>query len=41
VQDHLPQDRRAQPFAEEEAERSAYRTELERRAVYVSMGEGI
>jgi serine O-acetyltransferase len=41
VQDHRVQDHRAQPFAEEEAERSAYREELERRAIYVSMGEGI
>jgi serine O-acetyltransferase len=41
VQEHRVQDRRAQPFADEEAERSAYRDELERRAVYVSMGEGI
>ncbi|MFZ0303014.1 MAG: serine O-acetyltransferase [Terracidiphilus sp.] len=45
VQDHRfrdrMQDRRAQPFADEEAERSAYREELERRAAYVSMGEGI
>jgi len=29
------------PFAEEEAERSAYRVELERMKVYVTMGEGI
>ena len=30
-----------QPFADEEAERAAYRVELERLKVYVSMGEGI
>jgi serine O-acetyltransferase len=30
-----------QPFADEEAERSAYRVELEKLRVYVSMGEGI
>ncbi|HVN92523.1 MAG TPA: serine O-acetyltransferase [Terracidiphilus sp.] len=29
------------PFAAEEAERTAYRTELERMRVYVTMGEGI
>src|SRR5580692_6251795 len=29
------------PFADEEAERSAYRVELEKLRVYVSMGEGI
>jgi serine O-acetyltransferase len=29
------------PFAAEEAERSAYRTELDRLRVYVTMGEGI
>ena len=29
------------PFAAEEAERSAYRVELERMRVYVTMGEGI
>jgi serine O-acetyltransferase len=29
------------PFAAEEAERSAYRVELERLRVYVTMGEGI
>jgi serine O-acetyltransferase len=32
---------RVKPFADEEAERSAYRVELERLRVYVSMGEGI
>jgi serine O-acetyltransferase len=32
---------RVKPFADEEAERSAYRVELERLKVYVSMGEGI
>jgi serine O-acetyltransferase len=32
---------RAKPFADEEAERTAYRRELERLRVYVSMGEGI
>jgi serine O-acetyltransferase len=32
---------RAKPFADEEAERTAYRVELERMRVYVSMGEGI
>jgi serine O-acetyltransferase len=31
----------AQPFAAEEAERTAYRAELERLQEYVSMGEGI
>ena len=31
---------RAKPFADEEAERAAYRVELERMKVYVSMGEG-
>jgi serine O-acetyltransferase len=31
----------AQPFADEEAERTAYREELDRLQVYVSMGEGI
>jgi serine O-acetyltransferase len=31
----------AQPFAEEEAERAAYRSELDRLRGYVSMGEGI
>jgi serine O-acetyltransferase len=31
----------AEPFAAEEAERSAYREELERLQEYVSMGEGI
>ncbi len=31
----------AKPFADEEAERSAYRVELDRLRVYVSMGEGI
>jgi serine O-acetyltransferase len=30
-----------QPFADEEAERTAYREELEKLRVYVSMGEGI
>jgi len=34
-------ERRAKPFADEEAERTAYRLELERMRVYVSMGEGI
>ena len=33
--------RRLQPFATEEAERSAYREELDQLAEYVSMGEGI
>jgi serine O-acetyltransferase len=32
---------RAEPFAEEEAERSAYRQELDKLVEYVSMGEGI
>ena len=32
---------RAEPFADEEAERAAYRVELERLKVYVTMGEGI
>jgi serine O-acetyltransferase len=32
---------RVAPFADEEAERSAYRVELERLRSYVSMGEGI
>ncbi len=31
----------AKPFADEEAERTAYREELERLRAYVSMGEGI
>lgn len=31
----------AEPFAEEEADRTAYREELDRLAWYVSMGEGI
>lgn len=35
------QQHRASPFADEEAERAAYRVELERLRVYVSMGEGI
>lgn len=35
------QDHRATPFADEEAERSAYRVELEQMRIYVSMGEGI
>jgi hypothetical protein len=30
-----------EPFAAEEADREAYRVELERLRVYVSMGEGI
>lgn len=34
-------DHTAMPFADEEAERAAYRMELERLRVYVSMGEGI
>ncbi len=34
-------ERTAQPFADEEAERTAYREELERLRIYVSMGEGI
>jgi len=34
-------ERWAKPFADEEAERSAYRVELERLKFYVSMGEGI
>lgn len=33
--------RRVEPFATEEAERSAYREELDKLAEYVSMGEGI
>ncbi len=32
---------RARPFADEELERTAYRVELDRLRVYVSMGEGI
>ena len=32
---------RAAPFADEAAERQAYREELERLREYVSMGEGI
>ena len=32
---------RARPFADEEAERTAYRVELDRLSAYVSMGEGI
>lgn len=35
------QEHRIKPFAEEESERTAYRVELERMRVYVSMGEGI
>jgi serine O-acetyltransferase len=35
------QDHRTEPFANEEAERAAYREELERMRAYVSMGEGI
>ena len=35
------QPRSAEPFAAEEAERQAYRDELERLREYVSMGEGI
>jgi len=31
----------AEPFAAEEAERTAYRVELDRLREYVSMGEGI
>jgi serine O-acetyltransferase len=34
-------DHKANPFADEEAERNAYRVELERLQIYVSMGEGI
>jgi serine O-acetyltransferase len=34
-------ERWAKPFAEEEAERSAYRVELEKTRAYVEMGEGI
>jgi serine O-acetyltransferase len=34
-------ERWARPFADEEAERSAYRVELDRLKAYVSMGEGI
>src|SRR6266567_145799 len=34
-------DGRAEPFAAEEADRTAYRDELDRLAGYVSMGEGI
>ncbi len=30
-----------EPFADEEAERAAYREELDRMRVYVTMGEGI
>jgi serine O-acetyltransferase len=41
LEDHRVKDHRAQPFAEEEAERSAYRIELEREGAYISMGEGI
>src|SRR5215469_412059 len=41
VQDHRVQDRHAMPFADEEAERAAYRAELEKLSAYVSMGEGI
>jgi len=33
--------RRLEPFAAEEAERSAYRQELNQLSEYVSMGEGI
>ncbi len=41
VQDNRVQDRHAIPFADEEAERTAYRAELEKLRSYVSMGEGI
>jgi serine O-acetyltransferase len=41
VQDNRTQDRRAIPFADEEAERTAYRAELDKLRIYVSMGEGI
>ncbi|HVU46677.1 MAG TPA: serine O-acetyltransferase [Terracidiphilus sp.] len=41
VQDHRVQDRRTVPFADEEAERTAYRAELDKLSSYVSMGEGI
>jgi serine O-acetyltransferase len=41
VQDHSVPDRYTTPFADEEAERAAYREELEKLRVYVSMGEGI
>ena len=34
-------ERWAKPFSEEEAERTAYRAELEQSRMYVSMGEGI
>ena len=34
-------DHKAKPFADEEAERAAYREDLERLRIYVSMGEGI
>jgi serine O-acetyltransferase len=35
------EEHKAMPFADEEAERTAYRVELERMRVYVTMGEGI
>jgi serine O-acetyltransferase len=41
VQDNRTQDRHTIPFADEEAERTAYRMELEKLRPYVSMGEGI
>ena len=39
--DGVPPPHAAEPFAAEEAERNAYRAELERLREYVSMGEGI
>ncbi|HUB50806.1 MAG TPA: serine O-acetyltransferase [Terracidiphilus sp.] len=41
LEDHRVPDRHAQPFAEEEAERTAYRVLLEQEGAYISMGEGI
>ena len=39
--DGIPPQPALEPFAAEEAEREAYRKELERLSEYVSMGEGI
>jgi serine O-acetyltransferase len=41
LEGRLGAERLASPFAEEEAEREAYRIELEQRRAYVEMGEGI
>lgn len=41
LEERLGEARQAEPFAREEADRTAYRDELNRRAQFVSMGEGI